>query len=275
MNADLFSIAGIIYLAAMISYLFHLFTGKKTSGVAASFFMAMGAFCGCVAFALRHEYYYESMGKNIFLSFPVTNMFESVHFVTLCTAVIYLVYEYKSKSRTAGVIISAITGIAILFISISGFSSEPALFVPALQSYWLLSHVLLSFVSYACFTIAAVAGILLLLNINKYAISKQNELAKNIKTFVSVGFVLFTIGGMIFGAIWANKAWGRFWSWDPKESWAFITWCVYLIFVHLLHRNRLSNKMLALYSIGGLVIVIFTFLGVNILLSGLHSYANS
>ena len=275
MNADIFSISGILYLAAMVCYLFYLLSKKNLAGAAATFLMISGALCGVISFVLRYKYYYKTMETGLFLSFPVTNMFESVHFCILCTIVIYLVYEFRRKNKFAGLFVASVAGIGILSISLSNFSGEPALFVPALQSYWLLAHVLLSFVSYACFVVAAGLGVVILVSFNKHSAKQQDEYVKNIKIFVSAGFVLFTIGGLIFGAIWANSAWGRFWSWDPKESWAFITWCVYLLFIHLLRRKWPSNKMTAVFSVCGLIVVLFTFLGVNILLSGLHSYGNS
>ncbi|MBF0488466.1 MAG: c-type cytochrome biogenesis protein CcsB, partial [Nitrospirae bacterium] len=89
---------------------------------------------------------------------------------------------------------------------------------------------------------------------------------------VAVGFPIFTLGGLIFGAIWADQAWGVYWSWDPKETWSLITWLVYAFYLHARYlRGWRGNKIAVLSSIG-FITVIFTYLGVNILLSGLHSY---
>ncbi|MBF0457655.1 MAG: c-type cytochrome biogenesis protein CcsB [Nitrospirae bacterium] len=89
---------------------------------------------------------------------------------------------------------------------------------------------------------------------------------------VAVGFPIFTLGGLIFGAIWADQAWGVYWSWDPKETWSLITWLVYAFYLHAKYlRGWRGNKIAVLSSIG-FITVIFTYIGVNILLSGLHSY---
>ncbi|MCG6553414.1 MAG: c-type cytochrome biogenesis protein CcsB [Candidatus Magnetominusculus sp. LBB02] len=92
---------------------------------------------------------------------------------------------------------------------------------------------------------------------------------------VAVGFPIFTLGGLIFGAIWADQAWGVYWSWDPKETWSLITWLVYAFYLHARYlRGWRGNKIAVLSSIG-FITVIFTYLGVNMFLSGLHSYGES
>ncbi len=89
---------------------------------------------------------------------------------------------------------------------------------------------------------------------------------------IAVGFPIFTLGGLIFGAIWADQAWGVYWSWDPKETWSLITWFAYAFYLHSrLVRGWRGNKV-AVVAVVGFVTVIFTYLGVNLLLSGLHSY---
>lgn len=92
--------------------------------------------------------------------------------------------------------------------------------------------------------------------------------------FCVTGFAIFTIGGLIFGAIWAEQAWGRYWSWDPKETWAFITWITYGVYLHgRLYRKwrpTLANSL----ALVGFILTIFTYIGVNLFLSGLHSYGS-
>ena len=91
------------------------------------------------------------------------------------------------------------------------------------------------------------------------------------KTII-IGYCLFTTGGMIFGAVWAYYAWGRYWGWDPKETSAFITWLIYTIYLHQRLTGKIKGKIGAILSITGFLLTIFTFLGVNYLMSGLHSY---
>jgi cytochrome c-type biogenesis protein CcsB len=92
-----------------------------------------------------------------------------------------------------------------------------------------------------------------------------------IYTTIGIGYPIFTAGALIFGAVWAETAWGRWWGWDPKETWAFITWLVYTAYLHTRLVKRL-RKHGATLAIIGFVFTIFTFFGVNFLLSGLHSY---
>ncbi|HDK81348.1 MAG TPA: hypothetical protein ENH31_02105, partial [Nitrospirae bacterium] len=89
---------------------------------------------------------------------------------------------------------------------------------------------------------------------------------------IAIGFPLFTIGGLIMGAIWANSAWGKYWTWDPKETWSLITWFVYALYLHARFVAGWRGKRVAILAVIGFVAVIFTYLGVNLVLSGLHSY---
>jgi ABC-type transport system involved in cytochrome c biogenesis permease subunit len=89
---------------------------------------------------------------------------------------------------------------------------------------------------------------------------------------VGIGYPFYTLGALIFGAIWAEQAWGRYWSWDPKETWALVTWLVYTLYLHLRLVRRNTSSLPPIIVILGFLIALFTFLGVNYLLSGLHSY---
>ncbi|MEW6571920.1 MAG: c-type cytochrome biogenesis protein CcsB [Nitrospirota bacterium] len=91
---------------------------------------------------------------------------------------------------------------------------------------------------------------------------------------IAVGFPIFTLGGLIFGAIWADQAWGVYWSWDPKETWSLITWFIYAFYLHGRMMRGWRGKKVAIVSVLGFVAVIFTYLGVNLLLSGLHAYGS-
>ena len=89
---------------------------------------------------------------------------------------------------------------------------------------------------------------------------------------IAIGFPIFTLGGLIFGAIWADQAWGVYWSWDPKETWSLITWFFYAFYLHSRMIRGWRGKKVAIVAVIGFMAVIFTYLGVNLLLSGLHSY---
>ena len=101
---------------------------------------------------------------------------------------------------------------------------------------------------------------------------KKNELDKLTYTLIAIGYPVYTTGALIFGAIWAYYSWGSYWSWDPKETWALITWLTYTLYLHLRLIKKQKGKITAMLSIAGYIITLFTFFGVNFLISGLHSY---
>ena len=114
-------------------------------------------------------------------------------------------------------------------------------------------------------------GIVLKSVIEKFSISAVNLDEITYKS-IAVGFPIFTLGGLIFGAIWADQAWGTYWSWDPKETWSLITWFVYAFYLHGRMLRGWRGKGVAIVAVVGFMAVIFTYLGVNLLLSGLHAY---
>ena len=127
-------------------------------------------------------------------------------------------------------------------------------------------------ISYAAFALAACMGI-------RYLALEKKEDEKHLKQLdslsyklVSFGFLMLTVV-ILTGCIWAEQAWGSFWTWDPKEVWALITWIVYAIYLHQRVRMNWRGHKMAVFAIGAFVFVMFTFVGVNTLMSGLHSYA--
>ncbi len=150
--------------------------------------------------------------------------------------------------------------------------------IQALKSNWLIAHVITCFLGYAGFALAFGFSFM-------YFIKPRDPNAKSLFAklpewdiideltyqMIVFGFLFLTIG-IITGSVWANSAWGKYWSWDPKETWSLITWFVYAIFLHLRLMRGWQGKKLALVSILGFVAVLFTYFGVNYLLSGLHSY---
>ena len=157
--------------------------------------------------------------------------------------------------------------------------------IPALQSNWLLAHVVTCFIGYGAFAVAAGIGILYLLK----NLAGQRKLAQNNplsmlpelpvlddlthKTII-FGFMWLT-AGIITGAVWANEAWGTYWSWDPKETWSIITWFVYALALHARFTRGWNGTRIAWLAILGFLSVLFTYFGVNFVLSGLHSYGAS
>ncbi len=193
---------------------------------------------------------------------PVTNMFETVLYVPWIAMLIALLM--RSRWILFAGTISAITLLSILAAIGAGKNLEPV--QPVLNSqYWLIIHVLMVVGSYGVFALSAVLAHLLLITSNK-------SLEKGVLQSLYLGVALLTLG-TILGGVWAAQSWGRFWDWDPKEAWAFISICVYLVFIHLYRRGSLRFLGLAFGSIIGFTFISFTWYGVNYLLgTGLHSY---
>ena len=240
--------------------------------------------------------------------FPLSNLYESLIFLSWAISSIHLFLENKTKSRVIGAISSP-----ILFL-LSGFSSltlpiemQKALpLVPSLQSNWLMMHVSMMMVSYATLIIGSLFSILYLAffsfvsktssteakmafpfsesssigNIETGEASFNRETSKlslleMIDTWsyriIGLGFPFLTIG-IISGAVWANEAWGSYWSWDPKETWALITWLVFAIYLHSRLLKGWQGKKAAILGSCGFFVIWICYLGVNFLGKGLHSY---
>ena len=117
-------------------------------------------------------------------------------------------------------------------------------------------------------------GLILKTVIEKFNITPESLDEMTYKS-IAIGFPVFTLGGLIFGAIWADQAWGVYWSWDPKETWSLITWLIYAFYLHSRMIRGWRGKKAAMVAVIGFVAVIFTYLGVNLLLSGLHAYGSA
>jgi len=215
---------------------------------------------------------------------PLSNMYESLVFFSWCIALLYLLWERKLESKILGAFTMTFAFIFIGYASLApGISAQIDPLIPALQSNWLHAHVITCFLSYAAFALSCAVSVIYLLKSNqKEGRGKEGEIMALLPPLevldnlvyrtIAVGFPLLTIG-IVTGAAWANYAWGSYWSWDPKETWSLITWFVYALFLHARVTREWRGKRTALLSIIGFGAVIFTYFGVNYVLSGLHSYA--
>lgn len=146
--------------------------------------------------------------------------------------------------------------------------------MPALKSAWFGLHIASAVISYSGFAVACFCGIRYLMNLKK-GMAETDATMKSLDylayRMVALGFLFLTIV-ILSGCIWAEQAWSQFWSWDPKETWALITWIIYAIYLHVRINKKVKGKKMAIFAIAAFVAVIFTFIGVNTLLPGLHSY---
>ena len=164
------------------------------------------------------------------------------------------------------------TVIALALLAISSSPLAPSGVqppIPALRSYWLVLHVTFSFIGEALFVVSFVAAIAWFAARGE---ERRADLDRLVSASIGVGYPVFTAGALVFGSIWAETAWGAWWSWDPKETWALVTWLVYTAYLHTRLAKSLRGKVSSLLAIIGFAATLFTFLGVNFLLSGLHSY---
>jgi cytochrome c-type biogenesis protein CcsB len=210
---------------------------------------------------------------------PLSNLYESLVFFAWTAGLIYLYVEFKYKNALIGAFVTPIAFLAMAYASMSpNISDRIQPLVPALKSNWLIAHVATCFFGYAAFAIAFGLSIMYLIKArNPDRIEgiighfpKLDVLDELTHRMVLFGF-LFLTGGIITGAVWANSAWGSYWSWDPKETWSLITWFVYATLLHARLMRGWEGKQIAYLSILGFSAVLFTYFGVN-LLPGLHSY---
>ena len=278
-SSQLLGITTFTYLFASFLYMGALIFRTKQIGTFATVFTIIALLIQTAGLLLRWiESYKMGIGHA-----PLTNMYESVVFFAWVIIMLYLGVEWKFKTKTIGAFAVPMAFLAMAYASFAPINRGINPLVPALQSNWLLAHVITCFVGYAAFAIAAALGIMYLVkswsgkSANK---SDSREILPALKILddmihksIIFGFIWLS-AGIITGAIWANSAWGTYWSWDPKETWSLITWFVYAFTLHARYTRGISGRTIAWLSLIGFLAVIFTYYGVNFLLSGLHSYGS-
>jgi cytochrome c-type biogenesis protein CcsB len=208
---------------------------------------------------------------------PVSNLYEVFILFSMITAMFYLYYEQRYATRQLGpfvlLVISAAVGF-LLWYTVTRDAADIQPLVPALQSWWMKIHVPANFIGYGTFALSAMVGSAYLLKSHGYLADRLPSLEvldDVMYKAISVGFAFFTVA-TILGALWAAEAWGGYWSWDPKETWALIVWLNYAAWLHMRLMSGLRGRVAAWWALIGLLVTTFAFLGVNMFLSGLHSY---
>lgn len=223
---------------------------------------------------------------------PLSNLYESLVFFAAVITLIYLIIEYRYGNRVTGAFVMPLAFLALAYASLPIVSAGvktivPALpgvsdriqpLIPALKSNWLIAHVITCFIGYGAFAISF--GVSAMYLIKHFGGEREDGLLSRFPDtgsldelnhqLIMFGF-LFLTAGIITGAVWANSAWGRYWGWDPKETWSLITWFVYATLLHARMMRGWRGRRIAFLSLGGFAAVLFTYFGVN-LLPGLHSY---
>ncbi len=213
---------------------------------------------------------------------PVTSVHEATSFLAWCILILFFFHEYKYK---LGLLSSFIMPIVLIFMLSSPVFPREVKHItaldPVLKSHWFELHVIFAFLGYAAFAMACGIGIMYLVQErfvkNKHLgglfqrLPSLQKLDETNYHLITLGFPLLTLA-MITGAIWASSAWGTYWRWDPKEVWSLITWLIYALVLHLRLTVGWRGKKAAILSIVGFLMVVFTFLGVTLLLKGIHAF---
>ncbi|MDG6774235.1 c-type cytochrome biogenesis protein CcsB [Thiomicrorhabdus sp. ZW0627] len=271
-----------LFVLATITYFFALYQKSDFTGKVATSMVWTAAVFGLVGMMVRWRESY--IINTDYGHIPVSSLYEVFILFVVITALIYLYYEQKYKTRTLGgfvmLVVSAAVGFILWYTFDKGANVIQPL-VPALKSWWMKIHVPANFIGYGSFSIAAMVGLAYLISSKLAQKNPENGFVKRMPSLelmddlmyksISLGFAFFTIA-TVLGAMWAAEAWGGYWSWDPKETWALIVWLNYAAWLHIRMSKGWRGTPMAWWALIGLLVTTFAFLGVNMFLSGLHSY---
>jgi len=273
----------VLYFLSGILYLTYLFAPESAVGRMGTSTAWMAVYLGGSALLLR---WYESYLIDPEIGHaPVSNLFEVFVLLFAIASIVYLCLERRFNARALGSFVMPMIcgGVFFAIYLQAGGGGEIKPLVPALQSYWMKIHVPLNFIGYGAFGVACGAGLLYLFREKLEKGGSKARLLSAMPTLeqtddliyyaVIIGYPAFTLA-TILGAAWAAEAWGGYWSWDPKETWALIVWLVYGAFLHVRISHGWRGRPLALWAVAGFVVTLFCFIGVNMYLSGLHSYGS-
>ena len=267
-ESTMFLAAFVLYILAAVFYFAFQFTRKKRAAGVGFVLALAGLAAHTTALMIRTV----KSGHA-----PFTNMYESLSFLAWASVLAYLLMERKFKIQRAGAYFMLIVIALVALASSPVMPKEITPLVPALQSYWLWLHVSVTLLGEAFFAVAFVTSLMYLRAEAKEKkglkpATPSDKLDSISYRCVAVGFPLFTLGGLVLGMVWAYKAWGTYWSWDPKEVWSLITWFVFALYLHTRIVMGWKWRRSAIIALVGFLAALFTYFGVNYLLSGLHSY---
>lgn len=269
-NVILFKITLLVYLAATVLFLVDVISRRAQLGRSARWLLSGGFAVHCATLVAR----YVEVGHT-----PVSSLYESLSFFAWTIVAIYLLFDLRYRLTVLGAFVCPLA-VALMLVG-SAVPKEVAEVDPALQSWWFPVHVTLAFLGDAVFAVAAIAGVMYLLQERMLKSKNFSGLyyrLPSLETLDTINYRCLTIGfplmtmGIISGAVWANSAWGGYWRWDPKETWALITWFLYAALLHGRLTVGWRGRRAAIFAIIGFLSLLFTFLGVNLLLSGEHSF---
>ena len=264
----LFTAVMLLYLAAMVLYFIFLVIKHVKAGKIAGYVMVIGFILHTAALVTR------GIGAG---RLPLTNQYEFATSFAWGISLCFLMFLWKYHFQALGAFVTPVIFLLIGYAAMQ--SREVRELMPALRSNWLGIHVSTAILSYGAFGVSFAVSLMFLMRQKmkdnvfwQEHIPEEQKLDMISYRAVSLGFLFLTFV-IITGAIWAERAWGSYWSWDPKETWSLITWIIYALYLHLRISKGWKNKSAAMFAVIGFICVIFTYIGVNTLIPGIHSYA--
>ena len=264
----LFTVTMLLYVAAMVVYF--LFIAARREGMAkvAVILQTAGFILHTAALIVR------GVGAG---RLPLTNQYEFATSFAWGLCLVSLIFVYRYKFHVLGAFAAPVIFLIIGYAAMQ--SKDVHELMPALRSNWLGFHVSSAIIGYGGFGVSFVLGIIFLM---REYMKDQSFLDRHVPPrekldliayrSVSLGLLFLTFC-ILTGAIWAERAWGSYWSWDPKETWSLITWIIYAAYLHLRINRGWKGKAAAVFAVIGFIAVLFTYIGVNTFLPGVHSYA--
>ncbi|NDY42051.1 c-type cytochrome biogenesis protein CcsB [Dissulfurirhabdus thermomarina] len=261
-----------LYLVATAAFLVHIVTLRKWAERWGTGLLAVGFAVHAAAIGVR----WRVAGHP-----PVTNLHEALSFVGWAVVGAYLLVQWRQRVKALGAFVTPLAAVLMVASSLQP-AAVPDL-PPALRSYWLPVHATICLLGDAVFALAFCLAVMYLLQERQIKHKRLGGIFRRLPSLdvldalnyrcLTLGFPLLTVG-IVTGSIWAEQAWGSYWSWDPKETWSLITWLLYAALLHQRLTVGWRGRRAAIMTILGFGALFFTFLGVSVLLPGLHSYAN-
>jgi len=270
MGSLFFKIALVLYFLSMLGYIASLVV-RRVQVAKVSTWVLFSAFAVHTASII---FRWVETGYS-----PVTNLYESLSFIAWAVSGIYLIFQVKTKTRVLGAFISPV--VLVMAITASARLVEDAAIPAILMGSWVSIHVMLTLTGSALFALACLSGIMYLVqddlirNKKAYGFSRLlpslRELDRINNICIVTGFFLLTLG-IIAGSIWARNVWGSHWQWDPKQVSTLISWIIYALLLHQRFAIGWKGRKIAFLSIAAFVILLFTFVGVNIFFITVHNF---
>ena len=267
----LFQITLFLYIGATIGFVMHVATQKRGARKAAFAILGSAFSLHTVIILLR----WIKAGH-----IPLVNMHETLSFFAWSISAFFMIFQWKERVKSLGAFVVPIATFAM--IGAAFYSKKIAPLPPALQSWWLPLHATICLIAYGVFALAFAIAVMYIIQerqIKKKQLGPFFRRLPSLQTLdklgqlsLKIGFPLLTLG-IITGALWADSAWGSYWSWDPKETWSLITWLLYAALLHQRLAVGWRGRRAAYMTIIAFGVLLFTFIGVNFVLPGLHSYS--